>query len=75
MYARLGQTGTHRGPALDLKILILARMRPRKPFLVWTPVDFLDLGPRADVDKALQRLAQSNDIRRIDRRLYDVPTK
>jgi hypothetical protein len=74
MYAKFGQTGNHRGPALDLKILILARMRPRKPFLVWTPVDFLDLGPRAAVDKALQRLAQSNDIRRIDRGLYDVPT-
>jgi len=40
---------------------------------VWTPVDFLDLGPRAAVDKALQRLAKSNEIRRIDRGLYDLP--
>lgn len=74
MYAKIGQTRAHRGPALDLKTLILDRMRARKPFPVWTPVDFLDLGPRAAVDKALQRLAQSNDIRRIDRGLYDVPT-
>jgi len=64
----------HRGPALDLKTQILDRMRARKPFSVWAPVDFLDLGARAGVDKALQRLSQSHDIRRIDRGLYDVPT-
>jgi hypothetical protein len=74
MYAKIGQTKPHRGPALDLKTLILDRMRARKPFPVWTPVDFLDLGPRASVDKALQRLARSNDIRRIDRGLYDAPS-
>ncbi len=70
MYAKIRQTRAHRGPALDLKTRILDRMRARRPFLVWTPVDFLDLGPRAGVDKALQRLAQSSDIRRIDRGLY-----
>lgn len=48
-------------------------MHRRTPFGVWTPVDFLDLGPRAAVDKALQRLAQSQAIRRIDRGLYDQP--
>jgi hypothetical protein len=37
---------------------------------VWTPVDFLDLGPRAAVDKALQRLAARQTITRIDRGLY-----
>jgi len=74
MYAKIGQTRTFRGPALDLKTRILDRMTARKPFLVWTPADFLDLGSRAGVDKALQRLAKSNDIRRIDRGLYDVPT-
>lgn len=73
MYAKIGQTRS-RGPALDLKARILARMQARKPFHVWTPVDLLDLGPRAGIDKALQRLAKSNDIRRIDRGLYDVPT-
>jgi hypothetical protein len=74
MYAKIGQIKAHRGPALDLKAQILDRMRARKPFTVWTPVDFLDLGARAGVDKALQRLSQSHDIRRIDRGLYDVPT-
>lgn len=74
MYAKIGQTRTRRGPALDLKPRILDRMRAQQPFLVWTPVDFLDLAARAGVDKALQRLAKSNDIRRIDRGLYDMPT-
>jgi hypothetical protein len=74
MYAKIGQTRTRRGPALDLKTRILGRMRAQRPFLVWTPVDFLDLAARAGVDKAIQRLAKSNDIRRIDRGLYDMPT-
>jgi hypothetical protein len=74
MYAKIGQIKAHRGPALDLKAQILDRMRARTPFSVWTPVDFLDLGGRAGVDKAIQRLSQSHDIRRIDRGLYDVPT-
>jgi hypothetical protein len=37
---------------------------------MWTPVDFLDLGPRAAVDKALQRLAAQETVTRIDRGLY-----
>jgi hypothetical protein len=40
---------------------------------VWTPVDFLDLGPRAAVDKALQRLAAQETVTRIDRGLYYFP--
>ena len=40
---------------------------------VWTPVDFLDLGNRDAVDKTLQRLVASGDLRRIDRGLYDQP--
>jgi len=62
----------HRGPSLDLKIRILPRMR-EVAARVWTPTDFLDLGSRAAIDKALQRLVMSKDIRRIDRGLYDVP--
>ncbi len=62
-----------RGRALNLKARILDRMRDKVPFRVWTPVDFLDLGPRGAIDKALQRLANSNEIRRIDRGLYDIP--
>lgn len=58
-----------RGQALDLKTQIQSRLATQAG-AVWTPVDFLDLGPRAAVDKALQRLAQSGDISRIDRGLY-----
>jgi hypothetical protein len=40
---------------------------------VWTPADFVDLAGRAAVDKTLQRLAASGELRRIDRGLYDRP--
>jgi hypothetical protein len=63
-----------RGPALDLRQKILDRIHGR-PAAVWTPVDFLDLAPRASVDKALQRLAITGDLRRIDRGLYDHPRR
>ena len=61
-----------RGLALDLKSQILKRIAAQ-PGIVWTPADFLDMGPRASVDKALQRLVRSKDLRRIDRGLYDKP--
>jgi hypothetical protein len=38
-------------------------------------MDFLDLGSRDAVDKTLQRLARSGDLRRIDRGLYDKPAR
>jgi hypothetical protein len=40
---------------------------------VWTPADFLDLGSRDAVDKALQRMVVSKNLRRVDRGLYDQP--
>lgn len=40
---------------------------------VWTPTDFLDLGGRDAVDKALQRRVGQGGLRRIDRGLYDRP--
>ena len=74
MYTKIGQpTPGQRGPSLDLKGAILDRIRRDKSILVWTPNDFLDLGTRSAVDKALQRLALSSDLRRIDRGIYDVP--
>ena len=75
MTTSIRQTGkkTYRGPALNLKPSILDRMNEKAPFGVWTPVDFLDLGPRDAIDKTLQRLAVAKDIRRIDRGLYDIP--
>jgi hypothetical protein len=61
-----------RGPALDLTSGIFDRLSG-EPSLVWTPVDFLDLGPRAAVDKALQRLVQTKAVSRLDRGLYFLP--
>lgn len=61
-----------RGQALDLRIQIRRRITAQTG-VVWTPVDFLALGPRAAIDKALQRLAPSGDISRIDRGLYFRP--
>lgn len=40
---------------------------------VFTPNDFLDLGGRAAVDKALSRLAAGGMIRRLARGLYEYP--
>jgi hypothetical protein len=44
-----------------------------QPGTVWTPVDFVNLGPRTAVDKALQRMAAAGGVRRIARGLYDKP--
>jgi Family of unknown function (DUF6088) len=54
------------------RILDRIRAAPEK---VWTPSDFVDLGKRDAVDKALQRLAKDKEIRRIDWGLYDLPRK
>jgi hypothetical protein len=40
---------------------------------VFTPNDFLDLGGRDAVDKALSRLATSGAVRRLSRGLYEYP--
>jgi len=37
--------------------------------------DFAHLASRAGVDKTLQRLEEAGELRRIDRGLYDRPTK
>jgi hypothetical protein len=58
----------------DLRSRLLARIAS-KPDEVWTPGDFADLGGRAAVDKTLQRLTTTGDLRRIDRGLYDRPRK
>ena len=57
----------------NLKDKISRRIAAKKPFAVWTPTDFLDLGSREAVDKTLQRLARRGEVRRIDRGLYDKP--
>jgi hypothetical protein len=58
-----------RGPALDLGTRIDSRVAAQ-PGTVWTPVDFLDVGPRAAVDKSLQRLTADGKLSRIGRGLY-----
>ena len=60
--------------ATDLKAQIAGRIRAT-PEAVWTPVDFLDLGSREAVDKTLQRLTHIDQIRRLDRGLYDRPRR
>lgn len=57
----------------DLKNLITSRVKDGPQNNVWTAADFLDLGSRDAVDKALQRLVASDGLRRIDRGLYDKP--
>ncbi len=57
----------------DLRQAVAARVAKAPVDQVWTPVDFLDLGSRAAVDKVLQRLVGQGQLRRIDRGLYDVP--
>jgi len=54
------------------------RLRARiddAPRQVWTPADFADIGGRAAVDKALQRMVTSDQLRRIQRGLYDKPSQ
>lgn len=62
-----------RGPALYLKDRVRERIAAHAPDGVWTPPDFLDLGPREAIDKTLQRLAAAGAIRRVDRGIYDMP--
>ena len=57
----------------DLRPAIVQRIQDGPPAQVWTPVDFLDLGNRPAVDKVLQRLFGSGQLRRIDRGLYATP--
>jgi hypothetical protein len=72
MYISDMKSDRHSAP--DLKKQIMKRVQGRRDW-VWTPIDFVDLGSRSAVDKALQRLATKKELRRIDRGLYDRPRK
>jgi hypothetical protein len=61
-------------PTSDIKGVIQRRVDDGPQRKVWIVADFLDLGSRDAVDKALQRLASAGQLRRIDRGLYDRPT-
>lgn len=58
---------------LPLKDQILDRVNNGAPGAVWTPSDLLDLASRDAIDKSLQRLVKSGDLRRVDWGLYDKP--
>jgi Family of unknown function (DUF6088) len=52
---------------------MLARIRRRQSAWIFSPSDFVDLGSRSAVDKALSRMTSAGLIRRVGRGLYDVP--
>jgi hypothetical protein len=54
---------------------ILARIRGRGKGCAFSSKDFLDLGNRNSVDKALSRLCTQGIIRRVSTGIYDFPRK
>jgi hypothetical protein len=54
---------------------VLARIRRKGPGTVFTPTDFVDLGPRNAVDLALSRNARAGTIRKIAHGVYDLPRR
>src|SRR5579862_3571314 len=54
---------------------MLARIKASGDGWVFSPTDFLDLGTRDAVDKALSRMASAASIRRVARGLYDIPRR
>lgn len=59
----------------ELKTHLLQQILTASENEVWTANDFTALGSRSAVDKVLQRLVATGELRRIDRGLYDRPTK
>lgn len=52
---------------------ILSRIKAAAPDQVFTPRQFLDLGSRDAVDKALSRHCKAGTLRKLARGLYDLP--
>ena len=59
----------------ELKTHVLQQILNASGNEVWTAIDFTVLGTRSAIDKVLQRLVATGELRRIDRGLYDRPTK
>ena len=57
----------------ELKSQISGLIDATEPGQVWVPTDFTQLGSRDAIDKTLQRMVQTGELRRIDRGLYDRP--
>lgn len=49
------------------------RIAEHAPGTIFITSDFLDIAPTASVNKALSRLIESNELRRITRGLYELP--
>lgn len=58
----------------DLKSQVTRLVQMESPSRVWVPTDFAYLGNRDAIDKTLQRMVDSGELRRIDRGLYDRPS-
>lgn len=57
----------------DIATRISSLIDASGPGHVWVPADFAQLGSRAVIDKTLQRMTLRDQLRRIDRGLYDKP--
>src|SRR5450759_5075884 len=73
MYTNIGQEVPMKKRHSDVKSRLYSRICASAPGRVWTAADFADFGPRDAVDKTLQRLAATGNLRRIDWGLYDRP--
>jgi hypothetical protein len=70
-----GQNAMKKPKGTELKTHVLQQILSTPGNEVWTASDFTALGSRSAIDKGLQRLVATGDLRRIDRGLYDRPTK
>ena len=52
---------------------MIKRVNSHKVGWIFSPIDFIDLGSRSAIDKALSRMTATHLIRRIARGLYDAP--
>lgn len=59
----------------DIEDRIKRRIQSSGRGAIFTPAQFLDLGSRSAVDKALSRLAAKGSVRRLARGLYDYPKR
>jgi hypothetical protein len=74
IYVCSGPTKRLSQPTKELSQKILDRVEENERQWVCSAHDFLDLGSRSVVQKALARLAKENKLRRIVHGLYDKPT-
>lgn len=63
----------HVRPEVRPEAAILNQIQAAGPGQVWVPVDFAALGTRDAIDKTLQRMVTTGELRRIERGLYDLP--